>query len=169
MTASRPGTTWGGFSFAVSVARAASLPALLEPSMLRAGIPVLPRSFLPLVWPPMASRRLFCVRVQQGGAYPKNNKPPLRPFAGPSRHFAPLWLSLYSRAAKRPTEAAIGPRRAQSNPGPLRHGVDRGIIICSGPERAQRSGSCQRPTRSRSRPCTGSPPTLQTPARRRHP
>ena len=39
-------------------------------------VPALPASFPPVVWPPMASRRLFCVRVQQGGACPKNNKPP---------------------------------------------------------------------------------------------
>ena len=42
-----------------------------RPSSVGGYVPILPRILPPLVRRPTARRRLFCARVQQGGAYPK--------------------------------------------------------------------------------------------------
>ena len=135
----------------------------LRPSSVGGHVPILPSSFPPLVRRPTANRRHFCARGQQGGAGPKKQDRRKGHLQARRAVFVPGSIPTLPHT-KSPYK---GPQSAQQDikqPRPTPLGASRGIIICSGPERAPRSALCQRPTKSRSRPCTVWPPLLQTPS-----
>nr|DAQ40491.1 MAG TPA: hypothetical protein [Caudoviricetes sp.] len=83
-TSARPGPPWGGSSFA--------------------HVPMPSSSFPPLVWPPMARRRYFCARVQQGRGEVKR-KTAVKAICRPCMAFYILAVSLYSYSVKQRTAA----------------------------------------------------------------
>ena len=114
--------------------------------MIRAGIPVLPASFPPLVWPPTASRRHFCARGQQGRGEAKTQnrrKGYLRPRkAILSSGSVPIFPT-----HKTPHRGRQRPAQGIKQPRPTPSGASRGIVICCGPGRGRRSGPFLHPTR----------------------
>ena len=133
-TSARSGTTRGGLF----------MPS--RPYSVGGYVPILPAHVPPLVRRPMARRRHFCVHGQQSGARLKT-KTAVKAVCVPVERFLCPAVSLYSRTIKHRTEARRAPGRAQNNPGPLRNGVSRGFVICSGQGIGRRNAPCQRPTR----------------------
>ena len=87
----RPGTAWGGFYFA--------------------HVPILPGNFPPLAWPPMAPRRHFCARGQQGGTRPKKQdrrKGHLRARHGVLCPCGYPYIPAPSNGPQKPPEASAG-------------------------------------------------------------
>ena len=96
-----------------------------RPSSVGGYVPILPAHVPPLVWPPMASRRLFCVRVQQGrgGAKTRNRcKGHLQPRHGVLYPCGYPYIPTPQNGPQRPAESPAGhkatpARSVRSKPG----------------------------------------------------
>ena len=100
----------------------------------------------PLSWPPTARRRHFCARVQhgKGEAKAKNRR---RGYLQARRAVLVLGSILTLLRTKSPHRGPQSALQRTKQPRPTPPGASRGIIICSGPEKAPRSALCQHPTR----------------------
>ena len=107
-------------------------------SSASAYIPTPPTRSQPLVRRPTASRRHFCAHVQQRTRHAKS-KTSIKAIYRPVTPFCTLMAIPIFPHRKTPHRGRQRPAQGIKQPRPAPSGVSRGIIICSGPERAPRS------------------------------
>ena len=108
-----------------------------RPSSVGGYVPIFPRILPPLVWPPMASRRHFYARGQQGRGEAKTQNRRKGRLQARGAVLMSVSISILPhrktahRSRQRPAQGINQPRPAPS-------GVSRGFVICSGPGIAPR-------------------------------
>lgn len=120
-------------------------------------MPLLPSGCPPVSLYSLHTIRRLCGLLRPAGGYfasasgraeqaPKS-KTAAKAICKPVERFLRPAVSLYSRAPKTPHRGRQRPAQGINQPRPAPSGVSRGFVICCGPERAPRSGSCRHPTR----------------------